>query len=213
MEVLRYPGLIMKQLKKYSNNLEKIKLLIQRFGPERIKLGEKLSFYTFSKLGGLAEGFFIATSQKELINILEAAFDLKLPFFIFGSGTKILISDNGMDGLVIKNRTGNIKISGIKGKVGRGGLGIEEALIEVDSGVSLGKLNSFLKEQNLAEVMGINSPHATIGGAIFLDPQLQGITNVVRVWEKGDIFEIDALRLQRLNHVVLSVILKVKARV
>lgn len=203
----------MRQLKNHSNNLEKIKLLIQRFGPERVKLGEKLAYHTFSKLGGPAEGFFIATSQKELINILDAAFDLKLPFFVFGSGTKILVSDKGMDGLVIKNRTTTIKISGIKGKVGGGGLGIEEALIEVDSGVSLGKLNGFLKEQNLAEVLGISSSQATIGGAVFLDPQLQGITNIVKVWDKGDVFETDVMRLQRLNHVVLSVILKVKARV
>jgi UDP-N-acetylmuramate dehydrogenase len=189
----------------------RLNLLVQTYGSERIKFDEKLSYHTFSKVGGPAEAFFIATSQKELISILDSALELKIPYFIFGSGTKILISDQGINGLVIKNRTGNIKIGGIKGKVGRAGIGIEEALIEVDSGVSINKMNEFLKQQNLKPFEGMSSTSATVGGAILLDELLQAMATNVKVWENGGVFDIDLSELKRNAHIILSVVFKVKA--
>src|SRR3990167_6899592 len=43
----------------------------------------------------------------------------------------------------------NLKIFGIKGKVSKSGLGVEEALIEAGSGVSLKRLNDYVKSQGL----------------------------------------------------------------
>lgn len=190
----------------------KIKLLISSLGEERVKLNEKLSYHTFSKLGGPAQAFYIATSQHELINILNLADSLALPLFVFGSGTKLTISDKGMRGLVIKNRSGSLKISGIKGRVEKGGLGVEEALIEIDSGVSVAKLNEFLVRQHLRLFQGASSQHATIGGAIFIDSALREMVKEVKVWEKGMVFGIEVASLARGRHVVLSCIIKVKAK-
>lgn len=200
-------------MKTSSSSLQdKYKIIESTFGQDRVKYNEELKYHTFSKLGGPAEVFYIATSQRELTNILDASFELKLPYFIFGSGTKILVSDKGMSGLVIRNRTSLVKVSGFKGKVGRSGLGIEEALVEVDSGVSVNKLNQFLEEQNLAPIVGISSAHATLGGSIFLDPQIQNLTQSLKVWEKGDVFSIEIPDLKKYGMVVLSAILKIKAK-
>jgi len=190
---------------------EKIKLLISELGEERVKTGELLKYHTFSNLGGPAEIFYVATNQNELIKILDLAYELKIPYQIFGSGTKLMVSDKGLEGLVIKNRTSNVKIGGIKGKVGKDGIGIEEALIEADSGVSLGKLNEFLKEQKLKDITGFSSLKSTIGGAIFLDKELVDKTQQVKVWDRGDVMDIPLEELNRKNHVVLSVIVKVKS--
>lgn len=195
-----------------SNLQDKYKIIESTFGSDRVKYGEELKYHTFSKLGGPAEVFFIATSQRELMSILDASFDLKLPYFIFGSGTKILISDKGMSGLVIRNRTSTVKLNGFKGRVGKTGLGIEEALVEVDSGVSINKLNQFLKEQNLSPIVNISSGFATIGGSIFLDPEIQKHTHSLKVWEKGDVFNIGIPDLKRYGMVILSAILKIKAK-
>lgn len=189
----------------------KLILLSQTLGPERLKFDEKLSYHTFSKVGGPAQAFYIATSQSELVNVLDLAHQLKIPIFIFGSGTKIVISEKGMNGLIIKNRTGSIKISGIKGKVKRDGLGVEEALIEVDSGVSIKKLNEFLQKQHLTRFQGVSSEHATIGGAIFIDLHLKDLAGDIKVWDKGAIFNIKATSLNRAEQIVLSCILRVKA--
>lgn len=196
-----------------STNLQdKIKLLISELGEERIKTGELLKYHTFSNMGGPAEIFYVATNQSELIKILDLAYELKIPYQVFGSGTKLMVSEKGLTGLVIKNRTSSVKIGGIKGKVGKEGIGIEEALIEADSGVSLGKLNEFLREQKLKDITGFSSLKSTIGGAIFLDKELVEKTQQVKIWDRGDVLEIPLEELNRKNHVVLSVVVKVKAQ-
>lgn len=195
-----------------SQYQDKFNILVSTYGVERIKFNELLKYHTFSKLGGPAEAFYIATNQKELKEILDNVTQLKIPYFVFGNGTKILISEQGMNGLIIRNRTSAVKISGIKGKVGKFGLGIEEALLEVDSGVSLGKMNEFLNEQNLQTFEGFSSLHATLGGAIFLDPMLQNIVTNIKVWENEAIFDIPVSEIKRQGQVVLSLVIKVKAK-
>ncbi len=189
----------------------KFKLLTAELGEERVKLKEQLSDYTFSKLGGPADYLFVATNQRELIRALDLATELKIPFFMLGSGTKMMISDSGFRGLVIKNRTGALKIGGIKGKVSTLGIGVEEATIEADSGVSIEKLNQFLTEQNLQNFQGASSPHSSLGGSIFLDPYLQAMAAKIKVWEDGNVFETSPRDLKRNNQMVISIFLKFKA--
>lgn len=189
----------------------KIGVIRSSLGPERVKLNEKLSYHTYTKIGGPAECFYIATTQNELVEGLNVANDLTVPFCVFGSGTKMLVSEPGLPGLVIKNRTSQIKISGIKGKVGREGLGVAEALLEVDSGVTIGKLNEYIEEQNLRPISTFSSSHSTIGGTIFLDPNLQNLTQKIKVWDDGTVSEIDSIDLNRNKHIVLSAVFKIKA--
>lgn len=190
---------------------DKLRLLVATFGSERIKFNEKISSYTHSKLGGQAEAFFIATNQKELVKILDVIYQLKIPFFLFGNGTKILISDEGIKGLVIKNRTNSIKLSGMKGKVGKFGLGVEEASIEADSGVSLEQLNNYLNQQNLIQLKTSSFIQSSLGGALFWDLYLQNYIQKVKIWQSGKIDDINIKELNR-SQIILSVLIKVKAK-
>src|SRR3989344_3649977 len=115
----------------------KFKLIVDSFGSDRFKFDEPVKDYTALSIGGPAKFFFIAFTASELIKIIKMVRQLKLPYFLFGTGSKIMLSDKGFDGLVIKNRTKNIQTISVKGKVTRLGIGVEEALVEVDSGVSL----------------------------------------------------------------------------
>lgn len=191
---------------------EKGGIIKTTLGTERVKFGEKLAYHTYTKIGGPAENFYIATTQTELIQALNTAHDLEVPFCVFGSGTKMLVSDTGLAGLTIKNRTTQIKISGIKGKVGKGGLGVDEALLEVDSGVTIGKLNEYIETQNLKPLSTFSSSHSTIGGTIFLDPNLQNLTQKIKVWEDGLVSEIDSIDLKRNKHIVISAVFKIRAK-
>ena len=191
---------------------EKIKLLVDSLGDIRVKQGEKLLYHTYNKIAGSAKAFYIATSQRELVEILEIASQLKIPFLVIGSGTKVIIAESEFKGVVIKNRSGVIKIGGIKGKVGRGGLGIEEALVEVDSGVTLGKLDEYLTEQGLQSLSSINPKMSTLGGALFIDPHLKNITQGVKIWNDGEIFDIEIIDLKSPKQIILSVVLKVKSK-
>jgi UDP-N-acetylmuramate dehydrogenase len=190
---------------------DKLKLLKAELGEERIKLDEKVADHTFSKLGGLAKFFYIATTERELIHVLDTAMSLRIPYLLIGAGTKLLVSDKGFEGLVIKNRVSNVKISGVKGKVGKDGIGVEEALVEVESGASLLKINDFLKEQKLEQLLDLSSENATLGGAIFLDINLLKFVQKVKVWEKGQVSTEDVDMIRQGVDVVLSAILRVRA--
>ena len=64
-----------------------------------------LKKYTTFRIGGAAKYFWVAKTKKELIEAVKFAKKHKLPFFILGGGSNVLVSDQGYQGLVIKFRT------------------------------------------------------------------------------------------------------------
>ncbi len=64
---------------------------------------------TTFKTGGNARYFCVVTNEDELIEAIGFSKKNKIPFFILGGGSNILVSDKGFDGIVIK-----IEIKGIK---------------------------------------------------------------------------------------------------
>ncbi|MBI2109342.1 MAG: UDP-N-acetylmuramate dehydrogenase [Parcubacteria group bacterium] len=61
-----------------------------------------LSRLTTMRVGGPARYFFVAKNIKEIREALSFAKDKKLPVFILGGGSNIVISDQGFNGLVLK---------------------------------------------------------------------------------------------------------------
>lgn len=188
---------------------DKVKIIEQVLGSIRVKFKEHLKYHVVSPTSFYANCFYVATTVSELSQALNLANQLSIPFFIFGAGTKILITEE-LEGLTIKNRTSGIKISGVKGKVSPLGIGVDEALVEVESGVSLGKVNEFLKEQKLRLFNFPFIANATIGGSTYVTPPLQDLIQKIKVWSDGQVFDIDILDLKR-SDVILSVILRVKS--
>ncbi len=190
----------------------KFKLIIDSFGSDRFKFNEPLKNYTALNSGGKASVFFIAFTTLELIKIVKMCRELKITFFVFGVGSKIMISEAGFDGLVIKNRTKNIKTISVKGKVTKFGIGVEEALIEVDSGVSLSKFAEFIKSQNLLQEGFLGLP-GTIGGNLFLSGFLQKAAKSIKILDSNsEIDEISADSLSIKKHIILSAVFRVKAK-
>lgn len=191
---------------------DKFKLIVDYFGKERFKFGEMLKDYTALRVGGPAKLFFIAFSQAELIKIINLCRQLKLRLFLFGTGSKMMISDNGFDGLVIKNRTKNINVISVKGKVSKSGIGVEEALVEVESGVSINKLVEFLDKNLLSSEEFKNIP-GTIGGNLFVNRFLQTHTKSIKVLDSNsDTLEISVSELDLKKHIILSAVFSVKAK-
>lgn len=190
----------------------KYKLIIDSFGKEKFKFNESLKDYTFLQAGGPAKVFFIAFTTNELVKLVKMCRELKLPFFMFGTGSKIMMSDAGFEGMVIKNRTKGIQTVSVKGKVTKFGIGVEEALVEVESGVSIAKFCEYLTAQGLltSEIEGIPG---SIGGNLFLNRFLQRITKSIKVLDLDS--EIEQIGVEELNfkrHIIVSAVFKVKAK-
>lgn len=190
----------------------KLKLIVDTFGKEKFKFDEPISAHTALSVGGPAKLFFVAVAPREIIRIVTEARVLKLPFLIFGSGSKMMVSDYGFNGLIIKNRTKNIAVVGVKGKVSKIGIGVDEAFVEIDSGVSINSLMEFLDKQDL-NAEDIRNLLGTIGGNIFVNQYLQNRCKSIKVINQyTDLEEVEASDLSLRKHIVLSVVLKFKSK-
>ena len=71
-----------------------------------------LAPYTTLKVGGPAEYFAIAKSEEEMAALAGFARERGLEFTVIGGGSNILVSDDGIQGLVVKN-----EIKGVSSEV------------------------------------------------------------------------------------------------
>lgn len=190
----------------------KFKLIVDSFGKNRFKFDEPLKNYTALGVGGPARLFFIAFTERELISIVSMCRQLKVTYFLFGTGSKIMISDLGFLGLVIKNRTKNIQTVSVKGKVTKFGIGVEEAIVEAESGVSIKSFVEYLRSQGLETLDFIDMP-GSIGGNLFLNRFLQNHIKSIKVLDLNmEVKQIDVETLSQKEHIILSAVFKIKAK-
>ncbi len=188
-----------------------IKLLTSQLGELRVKHDIDVSEYLDSRLGGKAKAFYLATTREELIQAVTLCRELELPYILIGSGTKVALAEEGFEGVVIKNRSHAIKISGVKGKVSQKGLGIEEAFIEVDSGLSVSGLIEYGHKQGLGGLDAIKGLPGTTGGNLYTNPTLQSLVHKILVLDRdGDQVERSASTLQQ-SDIILATTFKLKA--
>lgn len=191
---------------------DKIDLVVQSLGSQRVHLSHLVADYTENHMGGRADAIYMATTESELIKALNVASELSLPYLVIGSGVSIMVPEKGFHGLVIKNRAANIKIVGFKGNISRNGIGLAQANVEVSSGVTAAQLDQFLAENKLQPIGGWSNVIGSIGACLSDTDSLKGLVEKVKVWEQRDIYDIEVYEYQKTKQVILSVTIKVKAK-
>ncbi len=111
-----------------------------------------LKNFTTFKIGGKAKYFYVAKTKKDLIFTIKTAKELKLPFFILGGGSNLLISDDGFKGLVIKILFSKFYFLNSK--------------IIAEAGTKLGDLVGASVEKSLTGLEWAAGIPGTIGGAV-----------------------------------------------
>ena len=66
-----------------------------------IKQKENMKNHTSFKIGGAADYFVNVKCLEELEKVIKKVKELNLPFFILGKGSNLLVSDKGIEGVVI----------------------------------------------------------------------------------------------------------------
>lgn len=97
---------------------------------------ESMAKHTTFKVGGPAQYYVEVNNKADLHKVLAVAKELKLPFFIFGGGSNILVSDKGIKGLVIKLTEGEIDITNNQIKVFSGNNLKRMILKSIEKGLS-----------------------------------------------------------------------------
>jgi len=173
--------------------MNKISTLTKQLNPKNTKTNEPLASHTYLKIGGPADVFYEARDTNDMINVIKLAKLQKIPVTILGRGSNVLVSDAGIRGLVIKNMTSTIKISGEKPvqeskikvkprweadtksgsfKYEFRDLDYDESKqprieVKLDSGVDLPFAINYLIDKGITGLQWYSGIPGTIGGAVF----------------------------------------------
>ncbi len=147
---------------------------------EQFQVNAPMSRYTTARIGGPAEMFVTVTTAQELQQAAEMAYNSRIPYFILGGGSNVLVADAGISGLVIFNRARQMRFRHTGAHV----------VCTVESGMNL----SSLARQCIAKGLGglewaIGVP-GTVGGAVVGNAGAHGsdMSNHVRtvtLWKPG----------------------------
>ncbi len=90
---------------------QKIQLLDQQFS-DRIIKDQTFANLTTLEIGGPIGALFEAKLEQELMEVVSFAKENDIPYLVIGSGSNLLVSNEGFEGLVIKVETDGIKEEG-----------------------------------------------------------------------------------------------------
>lgn len=113
-----------------------------------------LSQVTTLGIGGPAKKFVVVRDEKNLIEVVDWANENNIPYLIIGGGSNLLVADEGVDKLVIKN-----EIEGITKHQVR--------WLKAKSGTPLKYLIDYSIAHELSGLQKLTGIPGTVGGAVF----------------------------------------------
>lgn len=147
---------------------------------DQLQLGVALSRYTSARVGGEAEMFLTVRTSDELKTAVSLAYDHRIPYFILGGGSNIMVADRGIRGLVIMNRAKNVTFR-------HTGAGV---ICTVESGANLSSLARQCIAKGLGGLEWAVSVPGTVGGAVVGNSGAHGADmnsnlRAATIWEPG----------------------------
>ncbi|MEP6618061.1 MAG: UDP-N-acetylmuramate dehydrogenase [bacterium] len=154
----------------------------------RLKREEVLAPYTTFRIGGPADLFYEAESADDLAAAILTARRAEVPWIVLGLGANVLVSDEGVRGLVIRNMASHFEFG-------------DDGRLWVESGVVMARIIPAAVERGwsgLEHYVGIPS---TVGGAIWQNlhflspaPERERTTFIAEVFESADLLLEDGER-------------------
>ena len=144
------------------NNTEKIILGVQKAGIE-YRLGAPMSEYTSFKTGGPADILILPKNEPELRRVLTLCADEEIKPFVFGNGTNLLVSDEGIRGVSVRlaSNFDDIRL-------------LNDDMIFCTAGTKLAKLCNFALENSLTGLEFAYGIPGTAGGAAYMNAGAYG---------------------------------------
>ena len=179
-----------------------------RLGSVRVGVHVPLGPFTTFKVGGPADLFVEPPSSDELAVALAAAHAAGVPVTMLGGGSNVLVSDDGVRGLVIRPKGGVIALEG-------GGR------VRADAAVTINGLVRWTIGRGLAGLEAWAGTPGTVGGGVYGNAHWGGrllgeLIDSVRLWDaaRGSLdvpaagmeFGYDRSRLQRTGETLLSAV-------
>ena len=138
--------------------LDEIEKVISK---DKIYINEPMSKHTSFKIGGPAEIFIKVNEIKDLQSVLKISKENNIPITVIGNGSNVLVSDEGIKGIVVKIEFEKIEIE-------------ENEILKVGSGVKLAFLAQKCLKEELEGFEFASGIPGTIGGAIRMNAGAHG---------------------------------------
>lgn len=133
------------------------RLLTGIAGANNVKTDEEMKRHTSFKVGGPADVFVTPESKDSLVRIYRECLDRKVPVFVFGNGTNLIVRDKGIRGVVIKIFD-NLNYYSVAGDT-----------IKSDTGILLSRLSQIALEHGLSGIEFAEGIPGTLGGAVAMN--------------------------------------------
>jgi len=156
----------------------KTKPLLKRevlcFNIREMKIQENvlLKDFTTFQIGGPARYFAIAKDKTDLRELITFAKSRKLPVFVLGGGSNLLISDHGFAGLIIKNEMKGIKFSDLPVLAGHNS---GKVILEIGAGEIWDDVVALSVIRNLSGLENLSGIPGTVGGAAVQNAGAYGV--------------------------------------
>jgi UDP-N-acetylmuramate dehydrogenase len=187
-----------------------------KFG-DKLQENCRMANYTTVRIGGRATALLPVNSEKELADAALILWDLDVPFKVIGSGSNILVSDQGYAGVILLNRAHNIKINSKD----------ETPTVQAESGANLGTVARQTALRGFSGMEWAASIPGTVGGAVYGNAGAHGSdinSNLIMAtilhpisgiehWTAGQMsyqYRSSILKREKSNAVILSALFKVQ---
>ncbi|WP_141431281.1 UDP-N-acetylmuramate dehydrogenase [Bacillus sp. 03113] len=137
-----------------------------------VKIDEPLSHHTTIKIGGPADVFIIPSSIEQLEKTMNVIRKYKVNWRVIGRGSNLLVSDNGIEGVVIKLGTGLDHMT------------IGESKVQVGAGYSLVRLAMTISRKGLSGLEFASGIPGSVGGAVYMNAGAHG-SDISNILEKA----------------------------
>ena len=127
-----------------------------------ILINEPLSKYTSYRIGGPASLFLVPADKSDAVDLSVYLQQSKIEFVVIGNGTNVLVSDKGIEGIVMNLEKGLNKISK------------ENNFVVAESGVMLARFVDFCIQNKFTGVEKLSGIPGTLGGAILMNASAFG---------------------------------------
>ncbi len=159
-------------------------------GSDNVYRNEPMKKHTTFRIGGPADYYLCPHSAKEIQKVVEICRKEKIPYFILGNGSNLLVSDKGYRGAVIQlwKNVSDIRVDG--------------CLIEAKAGASLAKIAAQALEEGLTGMEFAAGIPGTLGGAVVMNAGAYGgemkdiLKEALVMDEEGKIFTLEKENLK-----------------
>jgi UDP-N-acetylmuramate dehydrogenase len=124
---------------------------------DRMQENAPLSGYTAARIGGPADVLVFVRKAEELVETAGKLWDMDIPFILLGGGSNVLVSDRGVRGVVIINRTRLLKFDSQ----------MEPPIVYAESGVTPNDIAQRAARLGLAGFEWAASIPGSLGGAVY----------------------------------------------